>query len=80
MHKVGEKINSQLLIVSVEESKADLYSSAGVILIVILLQFSAQYEFLRYSDLIGSIIIGILVLKTALTIIIDNSLSVIGEI
>ena len=80
MHKVGEKINSQLLIVSVEESKADLYSTAGVVLIVILLQFSAQYEFLRYSDLIGSILIGILVLKTALTIIIDNSLSVIGEI
>ena len=80
MHKVGKKINSQLLIVSVEESKADLYSSLGVIIIVILLQFSNEYEFLKYSDLIGSILIGILVLKTALTIIIDNSLSVIGEI
>jgi len=80
MHKVGKKINSQLLIVSVEESKTDLYSSLGVIIIVILLQFSNQYEFLKYSDLIGSILIGILVLKTSLTIIVDNSLSVIGEI
>lgn len=80
MHKVGQKINSQLLIVSVEESKVDLYSSFGVILIVILLQFSNQYEFLKYSDLIGSILIGLLVLKTSLTIIVDNSLSVIGEI
>lgn len=80
MNKVGKKINSQLLITSVEESKTDLYASLGVILIVILLQFSKEIEILKYSDLIGSVVIGILVLKTAINIIIENSLSVIGEI
>lgn len=80
MHRVGEKINSQLLITSVEESKADLYSSVGVALITIILQFSNKYPFLDYADIIGSVLIGIIVLKTSLSIIIDNSLSLIGEI
>ncbi len=80
MHKIGKKINSQLLITSVEESKADLYSSVGVAVITILLQFSDKYPFLKYADLIGSILIGILVLKTAIKIITDNSLSLIGEV
>ena len=80
MNRVGKKINSQLLITSVKESTADLYSSIGVIIITILLQFSNKFEILKYSDMIGSILIGILVLKTAFQIIIDNSLSLIGEV
>jgi len=80
MNKVGEKINSQVLITSVQESKADLYSSVGVAIITILLQFSEKYPFLKYVDMIGSIIIGLVVWKTSLKIIIDNSLSIIGEV
>lgn len=80
MHKVGKKINSQVLITSVEESKMDLVSSLVVALIAVMLQFSNEYEWLRYTDLLGSIFISIIVLKTALSIIIDNSLSLLGEI
>lgn len=80
MHMVGKKINSQVLITSVEESKTDLYSSIGVVIITILLQFSKQYPFLKWTDMIGTIIIGLIVLKTALKVIIDNSLSLIGEV
>ena len=80
MHLVGEKIHSQLLITSVEESKTDLYSSVGVIIITILLQFATKYPALEYVDMIGTIIIGLMVIKTALEIIIQNSLSLIGEI
>jgi len=40
MNKVGKKINSQMLITSVKESKVDLYSSAGVIVITVLLQLA----------------------------------------
>ncbi len=79
MHHVGKDINSNLLITSVEESKADLYSSVGVIIITITLQFASKYPFLEYSDLIGSILIGIIVLKTAFKVLIDNSLCLIGE-
>ncbi len=80
MHKVGTKLNSQVLITSTEESKADLYSTIGVFIITILLQFMDKYPFLKYADLIGSIIIGFMVLKISLKIIISNSLSIIGEV
>lgn len=80
MHNVGKKTHSQLLITSVKESSADLYSTIGVMIITILLQFSKQIPILKYSDILGSVLIGIIVLKTAFNIIIANSLSVIGEV
>lgn len=80
MHKVGQKINSQVLITSVEESKMDLISSLVVALITVVLQFTDEYPWLKYADLIGSIFIGLIVMKTALSIIVDNSLSLIGEV
>ncbi|MBR3161566.1 MAG: cation diffusion facilitator family transporter [Bacilli bacterium] len=80
MNNVGKKINSHVLVVSVQESKTDLYSSIGVIIITILLQFSDKIEVFKYADLIGSITIGLIVLRTSLKIIISNSLSLIGEI
>lgn len=80
MNRIGKRINSQMLITSVKESKVDLYSSAGVIVITILLQFSDKLTILRYIDLVGSILIGLIVMKTAFEIIADNSMSLIGEI
>lgn len=79
MHKVGVKINSQILINSVEESKADLYSTIAVAIITVLLQFTDKYPLLKYADVIGSVIIGIIVLKISIKLIISNSLSIIGE-
>ena len=79
MNKIGKKIHSNVLLTSVSESKTDLYSTIGVIIITILLQFSKYIPILKYVDLIGSIIIGLIVLKTSLEIIISNSLSIIGE-
>jgi len=80
MHRVGEKIHSQVLITSVKESKADLYSTIGVAIITIILQFSRTYPILEYADIIGGILIGLIVLKTSLEITIDNSLSLLGEV
>lgn len=80
MHKVGTKLNSQVLITSTEESKADLYSTIGVFIITILLQFMNKYPFLKYADLIGTVIIGFMVLEISFKIIISNSLSIIGEV
>lgn len=80
LHKVGKKLNSQLLITSVRESLADLYSTIGVSSVTIILQFSDSYPILKYADVVGSILIGIIVFKTAFTIIVDNSMSLIGEV
>lgn len=80
MEKVGEKKHSQLLITSVEESKTDLYSSVGVIIITIILQFSTNFPILKHIDMIGTILIGLMVIKTALEITIQNALALIGEV
>lgn len=80
MHIAGKKINSQVLITSVEESKTDLISSIAVAIITVLLQFVDKYPFFKYADMIGSIFIGIIVLKSALTVIIENSLILVGEV
>lgn len=79
MNKIGVKINSQLLVTSVQESKADLYSTIGVVIITILLQFAEKVPVLHYADIVGSVLIGLIVLKTAISIIVDNSLLLIGE-
>lgn len=79
MHIVGEKIHSQLLITSTEESKTDLYSSIGVFFITIILQFANKYEFLTYVNVIGTVLIGLCVIKTAIEIMAHNSMSLIGE-
>ena len=80
LYYVGKKINSQLLITSFSESKMDLYSSSGVIIATVLLQFSNDFYPLRYIDLIVGIILGFMVLKTALQILIENSMNLIGKV
>ncbi len=80
MNKVGKKINSQLLVTAVQESKTDLYSTIGVVIITILLQFAKNVPVLEYADIVGSILIGLIVFKTAISIIVDNSLLLIGEV
>lgn len=80
MHIVGKKINSQVLITGVEESKTDLISSVAVAIITILLQFVDRYPFLGMVDMIGSILIGLIVLKTAFGIIVENSSMLLGEV
>ncbi len=80
LYYVGKKINSQLLITSFSESKMDLYSSSGVIIATVLLQFSNDFYPFRYIDLIVGIILGFMVLKTALQILIENSMNLIGKV
>ena len=80
LYTVGKDINSQLLITSFEESKMDMISSCGVVIAVILLQFSREVYILRYVDLIVGVIIGLLVLKTAIEILVENSMNLIRKI
>ena len=80
MHRTGEKINSQLLITAVKESSTDLYSTIGVMIITVLLQFSSKFPILSYTDILGSILIAFIVFKTSFHIMLENSLSLIGEV
>jgi len=80
MEKVGKKTNSLVLLTSSEESKTDLYSSIGVLIITVLLQFSKYIPFLKYSDIVGTIIISLIILKMGVKIIKANAIAIIGEV
>ena len=76
----GKKIKSQTLITSGKESLTDLCSSAFVIVIIVLSKFSDKFSILKYSDLVGSLFIGVLILIMAYGILKENILSLIGEV
>jgi len=76
----GKKIKSQTLITSGKESLTDLCSSFLVIIIIILSNFSNKISILKYSDLVGSLFVGILILIMAYGILKENILSLIGEV
>ncbi len=80
MSKVGRTSNSEALITSAKESKMDLYSSIGVLIITLLLQLEKEIPIFKYADMVGTIIIGLMVLKLSIKIIVSNSLSLMGEV
>ena len=79
LYYASNHIRSQVLITSYREAKADLVSTVIVFLVVLLLKFSDMYSFLEYADVIGSSVIGLMVLHMAIQIITENSLSLLGE-
>ena len=80
LYHANKKIRSQVLITSFREAKADLYSTIIVFFVVLLLKFSDTYPILEYADLIGSIVIGLMVFHMAASILIENSMSLLGEV
>lgn len=77
--KVGKKYNNMILIASGRESRMDVISSIFVLLSSILMQFTKIYPFLKYSNFIATIIVGILIIKTGFDIIKENVSFIIGE-
>lgn len=75
----NKKIRSQVLITSLREAKADLYSTGIVFVVALCLKFSSDYPVLKYADILGSSIIGLMVFAMALKIISENALSLLGE-
>lgn len=77
--KTGRNHNNAILIASGKESSMDVISSIFVLLSSILMQFSNTYVILKYSNLVATIIVGILIIKTGFHIIKDNMSSILGE-
>ncbi|MBP3920225.1 MAG: cation transporter [Bacilli bacterium] len=75
----GKKLKSNLLLSARKVSLSDIYSTILVLIIIFLSQFEDKIPFVKYLDLLGSIVIGLAVLKMALNIIRNNVLSLIGE-
>lgn len=80
LYKMANKIKSQILMVSAKESLTDMYSSVIVAISVILMQFSGKISILKYSDMVGSIILGLLIFVTAFKMVKENTLALLGEV
>lgn len=75
----NKEIRSQVLITSLRETKADLYSTIIVFVVVLSLKYSYLFPLLEYADIVGSSIIGLMILSLAFKTISENVLSLLGE-
>lgn len=75
----GKKSNNPTLIVSAKESLSDVISSIIVLIVAILLLFKDTIPILKYSNLVGNILISVIIYKIALKIIIENISYLIGK-
>lgn len=78
--RTGKKENNSILISSGKESFGDVFSSALVLILIILSQFSKQSEILSYCDMIGSFVISGIIIIVGIRILIDNFSSLIGQV
>lgn len=75
----GMQYNNQILIASGKESKTDVISSVIVFISSLLMQFSNTYSYLKYADMVATIIVGIFILYIGITILRENISYIIGE-
>lgn len=62
----GIELQSSILVASGKESHDDAISSLVVIIIIMISSFEVYLPILKYADMIGSIILGTMILKTAI--------------
>lgn len=77
--KVGEVQKNAILIASGKESSTDVISSIFVLVSSVLMQFWNTYPVLKYSNLIATIVVGLLIVKTGFDLIKDNVSFIIGK-
>ncbi len=77
--KMGKKYKNNILISSGYESSTDVISSIVVLLSALLMQFSNTFNILKYSDIIATIIVGLLIVRIGFSILKDNLSIMLGE-
>lgn len=75
----GKKINSMILISSGKESLTDVLSSIVVLIAIVFSQFSNMFSIFKYSDIIASVIISILIFIMGIRVLFTNVSLLIGE-
>jgi len=77
--KKGRKYQNNILIASGKESRTDVISSFFVLISSILVQFSDKIKFLKYSDIVATIIVGLFIIRTGFLIVKENFSVILGE-
>jgi cation diffusion facilitator family transporter len=76
----GNEYKNKILISSGIESRADVLTSIVVMITFILSKFQSSIGFLVYADAFGSFIVGLFILNTAVHIIRDSAMDIIGKV
>lgn len=79
IYKKGIKYQNNILIASAKESKSDVVSSIFVLISIILIQFSDIIGIFKYADIVGTILISLLIIRTGFNVLKDNLSKIIGE-
>ena len=77
--EIPYKYKNNILISSGYESSTDVISSIVVLISAGLMLISDKISFLKYSDIIATIIVGILIIRIGYTILKDNISIMLGE-
>lgn len=75
----GYNLKNDILVSSGKESMMNVLSSFFALITIILALFSKKYPFLKYADLIGTIIVSLIILYTGINILIDSVGSILGK-
>ncbi len=78
--KKGKQCESNILITSGSESRFDVLSSALAFVFILLSLLGNKFDFLKYADTIGSIIISLLTMRIGIKIFVDNFKLSLGEV
>ena len=79
LFKKGKDLNSNILISSSRESKADVLSSLVVLISSVLMQLSKYINVFIYADIVACIIVGILIVRLAFNLLKNNISMILGE-
>lgn len=77
--KKGKEYNNMILLSSGRESYTDVFSSLLVLFIIVISQFYSKFPILKYSDMIGSMIISIMIFVMGVRLLLENLSLLIGE-
>lgn len=78
--KKSKELNSSILLSTGTESKYDAINSLLALIFVFISEFSKYIDFLKYGDKIGSIFIGIIILRIGIKFLRENISSLVGEV
>ena len=78
--KKNKKIKSPIIEDDIEEARLDILSSIFVGVVILLLTVSDRLPVLRYADMVASIVISMLIFKTAYPILKNSLFDLIGEV
>lgn len=80
LKKSNEKIKSPIIEEGISEANIDMLSSVLIAFVIILEQFKNSIPIFKYGDLVASILIVLLIYKSAYNLLKHNVLNIIGTV